>query len=100
MEKVMDKTLVIKFPNISTLSELHDKMNKTKVLRKLEKFPANLFLHDVGDFFQYSVFSLDDQGGLDIKNKKCERQLFVNKGKLLFRNELFMRTFIRFLIFK
>lgn len=32
--------------------------------------------------------------------KKCERQLFVNKGKLLFRNELFMRTFIRFLIFK
>ena len=56
----MDKTLVIKFPNISTLSELHDKMNKTKVLRKLEKFPANLFLHDVGDFFQYSVFSLDD----------------------------------------
>ena len=75
MEKKMDKTLVIKFPNISTLSELHDKMNKTKVLRKLEKFPANLFLHDVGDFFQYSVFSLDDQGGLDIKNKKCERQL-------------------------
>ena len=30
MEKKMDKTLVIKFPNISTLAELHDKMNKTK----------------------------------------------------------------------
>lgn len=32
--------------------------------------------------------------------RKCEKQLFVLKGKMLFRNEMFLQTFIRFLIFK
>ena len=30
----------------------------------------------------------------------CERQVFVQRGKMLFRNDVFLRTFIRFLVYK
>lgn len=32
--------------------------------------------------------------------KLCERQVFVNRGKMIFRNSMFLKTFIRFFIFK
>ena len=41
------------------------------------------------------LFKITDKDG-----KFCERQVFVQRGKMLWRNAMFLRTFIRFLIFK
>jgi len=38
-----------------------------------------------------------------IKNKEgktCERQFFVNRGKMIFRNQIFMTAFLKNLIYK
>ena len=106
MKKATPKTAVKKTIKKAPLKTLAQPKVETSMYRLTMKLNDEVFNCETNDLtkaiLSFKPVHLKTKVNIVIEKdgKKCERQLFVNKGKLLFRNELFMRTFIRFLIFK
>ena len=65
----MSKIQVLKFDQLPELVKFHDKLKQTIVLSTLQECPANLFLYDIGNIYQFSLYSLDDKDPEYFKTK-------------------------------